>query len=236
VDVVDLSDPRCVGKAGDARFLARVLAEVERASVAASPDPDRVLWRLWAAKEAAFKAASKLRGAPPSFSHAAFLVDPAETLSGDGFGQVRWEDLTLRVHWHELAGRVAAVAWNGRTEDEPIEWGWGAAAELDPAPRDPLEALIVRLSERERAPIHSRASALVRLAARTALAEALEVEEGRIAVVTREGPRGRMPPEVLLDGNPAPADVSLSHHGRWFAWAIRLAVSLAPKQGPEGPG
>ena len=223
VDVVDLGDPRCQGKTEDARFLARVLAQVERDAVAAAPDAARVLWRLWAAKEAAFKVVSKLRGSPPPFVHAAFRVDPAGTLSRDGFGQVHWEHLTVRVHWHEQADRVGAIAWDGPTGDEPVEWGWGAASELDPAPDDPLETLVLRLSEGERAPVHSRGSALVRLAARAALATALAADEGRVAVISREGPKGRMPPEALLDGRAAPADVSLSHHGRWIAWAIRLA-------------
>jgi phosphopantetheinyl transferase (holo-ACP synthase) len=227
VDVVDLRDPRCEGKTDDARFLARVLADGERDAVAAATDAASVLWRLWAAKEAAFKVVSKLRGAPPPFAHAAFRVDPAGTRSGDGFGHVVWEDVTVRVHWHEMADRVGAIAWDGPAEDEPIEWGWGAASEIDPAPGEPLETLVLRLSEGERGPVHSRGSALVRLAARAALASALDADEKRIAVVSREGPKGRMPPEALLDGRAAPADVSLSHHGRWIAWAIRLAEPRA---------
>ena len=233
IDVVDLHDPRCVGKSEDGRFLARVLAEPERDAVGIGPDPDRVLWRLWAAKEAAFKVITKLRGAPPPFVHASFRVEPAGTRSGDGFGEVRWEELAVRVHWHELGDRIGAIAWNGPAGPEPIEWGWGAAIELDPAPHEPLETLILRLDEQERAPVHSRGSALVRLAARAALAGALGAEQGRIRVINRAGPKGRTPPEATLDGRPAPADVSLSHHGRWIAWALRLAEQrpLAAAQG-----
>ena len=91
IDVVDPRDRRCVGKARDERFLARVLAETERGAVGAAPDPDATLWRLWAAKEAAFKVITKVRGAPPVFVHAAFRVDPPGTLSEDGFGRVEWE-------------------------------------------------------------------------------------------------------------------------------------------------
>jgi phosphopantetheine--protein transferase-like protein len=222
IDVVDLGDPRCVDKARDARFLGRVLAPEERSAVLASTRPDTLLWRLWAAKEAAYKVVSKLRGAPPPFVHAAFRVDPPDASATDGYGQVRWGDLTVHVRWHELRGRVGALAWNGHPGGESVEWGWGAASELDPAPHDPLEALLTRLTEREGAAVHSRPSALVRLVARRALARALGAEERRLAVICGEGPKGRMPPEALLDGRPAPADVSLSHHGRWLAWAIRL--------------
>jgi hypothetical protein len=135
--------------------------------------------------------------------------------------------VTVRVHWHEQPDRVGAIAWDGPAGDEPVEWGWGAARELDPAPDDPLETLVLRLSEGERTPVHSRGSALVRLAARAALATALHADEARVAVITREGPKGRMPPVAMLDGRAAPADVSLSHHGRWIAWAIRLAEPRA---------
>lgn len=89
-------------------------------------------------------------------------------------------------------------------------------------PIDPLDVLLSRLSKRERAAVYSRGSTLVRLLARRALADALEVEESRVAVICGQGPKGRVPPQALLDGLPAPMDVSLSHHGRWPAWAIRL--------------
>ncbi len=79
----------------------------------------------------------------------------------------------------------------------------------------------------------------MRLAARAALAKALGVDEARVQVVSNDGPKGRIPPEVLLDGEPAPADVSLSHHGRWLAWALRVrdpsARAPTPKDGePAG--
>ena len=73
--------------------------------------------------------------------------------------------------------------------------------------------------------MHSRASVLVRLAARATLARGLDVAEARAQIVCGEGPRGRIPPEAVLDGNAAPVDVSLSHHGRWLAWGIRLSGS-----------
>ena len=222
VDVVDLRDRRCVGKAGDARFLARILNDVERGVLATAPDPHGPLWRLWAAKEAAYKVVSKVRGAPPAFVHAAFGVAPW-LMAANGPGRVEWEDVPVFIQWHELPGRIVALAWNGLATDSPPDWAWGAASDLDPEPTAPLEALVHRLSARERPPVHSRHSVLVRLAARAELARRLDVDEARVEVVCGEGPKGRVPPEALLDGRAAPADVSLSHHGDWLAWAIRLS-------------
>lgn len=220
IDVVDPDDARCAGKHADDRFLRRILADGERAFVSGAADPALALWRIWAAKEAAFKVVSKLRGAPPPFVHASFRVD--SSVAAEGFGAVTWEDVVVHVHWHAEPGRTVALGWNGLAA-APVEWGWGAVADLDRDPAAPLDALLARLTPREQAPVHSRASALVRLAARGALAHALQVDEARVEVVAGEGPKGRMPPEVLLDGRPAPADVSLSHHGRWLAWGVRLA-------------
>ena len=226
VDVVDVREPRCVGKARDTRFTSRVLNDIEQGALAVASDPDATLWRLWAAKEAAYKVVSKIRGRPPAFVHAGFRVDPPGTFSNDDFGRVRWEDLTIVVHWHQQPGRIAALAWNGQAGDEPLQWAWGSIAELDPDPGAPLETLMERLTERERRPVHSRSSALVRLAARATLANALGASEDRVEVICGDGPKGRVPPEAFLDGRRAPADVSLSHHGKWLAWAIRILDPL----------
>ena len=228
VDVVDLRHPRCADKATDERFTSRILNDVEQGALAVASDPNATLWRLWAAKEAAYKVVSKVRGKPPAFMHAAFRVDPPGTFSKDDFGRVRWEDISMVIHWHQVPGRIVALAWNGLILDQSVEWSWGAVDELDPEPGAPIEAILARLTERERGPVHSRSSALVRLAARSALASGLGVEERRLEVVCGEGPKGRMPPEALLDGQAAPADVSLSHHGKWLAWAIRLVEPRGP--------
>lgn len=226
VDVIDLEDRRCADKHEDERFLGRVLGDAERARVRAAQEPAEELWRIWAAKEAAFKVVSKLRGFPPPFVHARFRVEPHRDVAG--FGIVLWEEIPVHVHWHVQPGRIAALGWDGRATDEPVEWGWGPADALDPDPGGSMDALLIRLTERERRPIHSRGSVLVRLAARAALATALGVDESRLEVVSSEGPKGRTPPEVWLDGAPAPADVSLSHHGRWLGWGLRLADPVGP--------
>ena len=215
IDVVDLADPRCRGKATDRRFVGRILHASEAAAIASDPDPDRALWRLWAAKEAAFKVVSKAEGTPPPFVHADFRVD------GD---RVRWREREVPVRLEQRGEAVVAVAWEAGSEPSGVRWDVAEAGAVDPDPALDLAALVRRhLHEAERPPVHSRPSALVRLAARGALAEALGVTEGRLAVVCPGGPAGRVPPVAHLDGERCPADVSLSHHGRFLAWAVRVA-------------
>jgi hypothetical protein len=83
-----------------------------------------------------------------------------------------------------------------------------------------LEELRLALSEREADAVYSRESAAVRIGARGDIAEQLGVSESRLEIVCAPGPTSQRPPRVLLDGRDAPADVSLSHDGRWIAWAI----------------
>lgn len=216
IDVVDLGDPRCRGKASDRRFVRRVLAPAEATALERAADPDRELWRFWAAKEAAFKVVSKLVGEPPPFVHAAFEVTED--------GRVRWRDREVPVRLQQGGEALVALAWEPPGEEGAASWEAVLARELDPDPDLGLEELVLRhLQAAERPPVHSRPSALVRMGARRALSRALGVEEARLSVVCPGGPAGRTPPVVHLDGAPAAADVSLSHHGRYLAWAVRPA-------------
>jgi hypothetical protein len=211
-DVVDLHDPRTVGKTADTRFLARVLDERERAVVVASPRPDEALWMHWAGKEAAYKVVSKLRDEPPVFVHRDFVV------GGEGVdhGGSRYP---LRITRHEAA--LHAVSCSGAAPGNVLP-GIGRLDQPGAPWSGSREALMARLTAREADPVHSLASAAVRLGARAALANAMAVEERRLEIVCAPGATGRRPPRVLLDGSPTAADVSLSHHGDWIAWAILL--------------
>ena len=107
-DVVDLEDPAIAQTHLRERFVHRVCASSERALLASSPEPKRLLWSLFAAKEAAFKAISKVLAGPLVFAHSRFVVT-ADLRSVSYEKHVLW----LRV---DLEGPcVHAVAW---TDDE----------------------------------------------------------------------------------------------------------------------
>ncbi len=72
-DVVDLGDPETADAHLRERFLRRILCPGELALFRHAADPKARLWSLFAAKEAAYKAAVKLR--PDTlFAHRAFSV------------------------------------------------------------------------------------------------------------------------------------------------------------------
>lgn len=215
-DVVDTTHPRCAGKSADHRFLARILTPAEAETVRSASDPDRCLWLHWAAKEAAFKAATRVRGEPPVFEHAAFRVDLPE--AGDAVeGSVRWEELVLP--WREwqaphAVGGIHVVCWAEGPDGPPdLHGGTEAIPDGDRIPRN-------RFTERERRAVHSPPSGWARLRARAHLAELAGVDEDVLEIVTADGPPGRVPPAVLMRGEPTGWSVSLSHHGRLVAWAL----------------
>lgn len=230
-DVVDMLDPRLQGKPDDARFVERVLSSSERRFLDASADPDLELWCLWAAKEAAYKAVSKLRPEPPVFSHAAFVVDwagssiPSTPSAPVRSGVVRFEEALTPVVVTRSPGALHALAHRCLPARPSPDVGCGVELLASPGAswHGPLPELMARLSEREQGAVHSLASAAVRLAARAALASAMHVDESRLEIVCDPGPFGRRPPRVWLDGAATGADVSLSHAGRWIAWAYWVA-------------
>ena len=227
-DVVDLDRVRLRDPVIHERFLDRVLSGAERSRVDAHPE---WLWPIWAAKETAFKVATKVRGEAPVFAHRTF--ETALRVTPDGWmGTVTWEDVGVRVDIRSAPGVLHAV---GVVDDAA-----SAAADSVPGLADslrvgltrvdapaavwsaPLEDLLDRFTDAERDAIHTLESAAVRLAARRALADALGVAEARLEIVCAPGSTGRRPPHVRLDGRAAAADVSLSHDGPWIAWACTL--------------
>ena len=105
-DVVWLADPHNVGRHADLLLVRRVLTPRERLLVQVATDPDRMLWSLWAAKEAAFKAWSRdQRGL--KFSPSLFEVVPNPTL---GSATVTLGNQSLPVVWEQGPDWVHALA------------------------------------------------------------------------------------------------------------------------------
>ena len=230
-DVVDLTGPRVLGKASNARFLERIFSEEERAAIAGAPDPDLELWQRWAAKETAYKAVSKLRGSPPTLAHRAFVVSwshPSERDVSPGLrsGSVHYESTIIDVEaaWDRqtvhLVGWVGAAA--GSRKDDHLNSRLARLDEAGAAWSGPRTELERRLTPRELEAVHSQASVAVRIAARGAIADALAVDERRLEIVCAPGRPGRRPPAVLVDGQRGTVDVSLSHDGDWIAWAFAV--------------
>ncbi len=105
-DVVDLEEPGAPGAHLRERFVRRICSDSERAALEASRDPAELIWRLFAAKEAAYKVVARLAGGLP-FAHRRFVV-------AADLRTVRYEDLSLELATTGGGGWVHAVATVGR--------------------------------------------------------------------------------------------------------------------------
>lgn len=249
-DVVDLADPRCRGKARARRFLERVLSGGERAAVAGSPEPDRTLWIHWAAKEAAYKVRVKTAGERPVFRHAAFRVRLPEPLTGCPPGcdcrlavpaAVRHQGVEVPVRLDITHRYVHALALVPAPEAAPGPGGgagppWGAVEtgihRLGEEEREGWareDRLAGAFTRRELRFIATPPSAAVRARAKESLARFLGIGVEAVEILCLPGVGGRRgPPRIVVDGEPAPVDLSLSHHGAYVAWAFVRGPGAAP--------
>lgn len=224
-DVVDLAAPAARGKAADGRFLHRVFTAGEIARIRAAADPDRMLWMLWSAKEAAFKVARKLRADLP-FAHRRFeaWLDAAAA-DGDGgraSGGVRlhgWRGLGLSrlpVEWRATGSLVHCVARSVAERASSVRHAAVAVAARETG----LCTADGELTRRERDGVRSDESRHVR---RLAKALARQAGLGLVEIVRER--RGALlgPPRLYAPAAAVPLagwDLSLSHDGRFVAAAL----------------
>ena len=219
-DVVDLLDRDADRATYRPGFDARVFGAAERAAIHGAADASRVRWRLWAAKEAAYKAARRIDPETP-FSPIGFAVD-----AGDRSGvaaTVRHGEARYAVRFHDGRDFVHAVATRVRADASP------ARSIAAPAVDAIFEAMLIGHA-RVAAPTPDRQSALVRRHA----AHALAVRWGIDSALIDFERVGRIP-RILLEGRPTRVAVSLSHHGDHVAWALALPPA-APARARRGTG
>ncbi|MDP2839790.1 MAG: 4'-phosphopantetheinyl transferase superfamily protein [Syntrophales bacterium] len=205
-DVVDLKDPENIGKSKDDRFLGRVFTAGERELIASVPSPDTLLWSLWAAKEAAYKAVSSADPAVCSIPRRYRVVLEAE-------------DATRKVV--RLAGKV--ITPRGELVLEvavSADWVHALAAGAEEA----LKRLCRRVKRLEGGKGAVNPSAFVRGALLREIARRLDCPVGDLSVVKNQDGLGA--PRVLFRGELLAAEVSLSHDGRFAAFAFDPATLI----------
>jgi phosphopantetheinyl transferase (holo-ACP synthase) len=195
-DVVDLADPESAEAALHPRFDARAFAPAERARLRLSPRSARgaLRWALWAAKEAAWKAACADGLAAPF--HPSAVETRLARATGGLEGEAVVAGVAFRVRVTVAGGAVHAVA---------------RASAL--APGAVLAALAPLACDEPPVQAAGARSLALGLAGR-----ALGTARERLAV----GRSGRVP-RLLCDGAPAPFVLSLAHHGRFAAAALAPA-------------
>jgi phosphopantetheinyl transferase (holo-ACP synthase) len=196
-DVVDLHDPESQPAALHARFDVRVFTFDELRALNASASLHELRWTLWAAKESVYKVAKKL--------------DPA----------VRFLPRDFLVRW-VAEGRARVIHETGSFEvrvERTHEWIWAVATHTA-AGAASIEHPVNTGIERLEAP-GADASQSVREFVRAALGSRMDLPPGEVRIAADRGI-----PVALWRNRRLPVDVSLSHHGRFVAWAWgELAMS-----------
>jgi len=209
-DVVDLEDVDARPETFRRRFEVRVFAEEERQAIAADEHPQARRWAHWGAKEAAYKLARQL---DPRFVFSPVrLVARFESTQSSSGGMPR-----LR----ERHGHLALD--DGRSDDRPsrgvtnVELRSFETSEYVHVVALPVGAdwATVAMAVASLAESREDPGLAVRRLALRRIADELGVESGRLSI----GRRDRIP-TVELDGKTTQLALSLSHHGRFVAFAM----------------
>jgi hypothetical protein len=207
-DVVDLKTPEARNKSLDVRFIQKTLNRDEQQVVFVSAKPDSILWALWAAKETAYKAVSKsipdITSAPRCYP---VTLDCGDR-DAEAFGAVYTPVGVVPVKIFFHSDYVHCIGGTGCSRNlEEILFGLGEI-------RSDEEPFFYSLSERE--------SLTARKLIKKRIASCFGRNPDDIHVVCENGPRSHGPPKVCFKGQKGQIDISLSHDGRFAAYAFLL--------------
>ena len=200
-DVVDLHDPDSLPGALHRRFDVRVFTSNEREALRGSASPHALRWALWAAKESAYKVAKKL--------------DPAVRFLPRDFEVRRTEDASVVVH------ETGSFDLRLERTDE-----WVRAVATTTAANAPSTQRLVCTGVQRSEVSGTDPSRIVRELACAALGLRMDLSPGDIQIQADRG----IPVAVWHDRR-LPVDLSLSHHGRFVAWAWSVDLSAVPELG-----
>ena len=233
-DVVDLKHPENQGKSKDNRFLDRVFIGKERDRIAGAACPDKLLWALWAAKEAAFKVVS--RGEPTACStprRYEILLDAGnECKTANSAGKSAGPVITIgqnRCRATDPSG-VSETCLAGRAITPRGELALRIVVTDDyvhavsAATEGNLDRIFQRVDRMDVGEDAGEVSAFVRRQLLSEISRCLDCPLGELSI--GKEPLGPGAPFVLRRGQPLAVDISLSHDGRFAAFAFEVSRHL----------
>jgi hypothetical protein len=199
-DVVDLTDPRAVGKSQDIRFMDRVFTMNEQKAIFNHNNRDVFLWSLWAGKETAYKAICKIHpdvsSAPRRYEIELFSsagLVPERGAAHTPFGLVSIRLFVRSDHLHCV----------GVTEDidmDSVMWNV-SKIDQDRSSSD-YQSDIVRKMTKQKASCY------------------LNESPDTIEIIRERGRHGLGPPVLYVRNTKTAIDISMSHDGRFVACAL----------------
>jgi len=196
-DVVDLREPANTGKSQDSRFLKKILTDVEIDFVKNAENSDEALWSFWACKETAYKVIKK------TFPGIAFLprqwqVTFGKTKSKKSDGLVKVPDTgDVYIRLFSNPDYIHCVGTDKLAVPDKIICG------------------VENLPDEETDP-----SLFSRFCLAQSLAERFSLNFHQIKIKRTRTKGELQPPRVYIDGRKTDIDISLSHDGRFVAYAV----------------
>jgi phosphopantetheinyl transferase (holo-ACP synthase) len=224
-DIVDLNHPGNRGKSRDRRFVSRVFTAEEQERIDGAAAPDALLWMLWAAKEAAFKAAVK-RKPGTAFIPRAYAVTLADFSSANDRREDVPSDISIASDGDDTG--FPAIVGAVTTPAGPIDFSCSRSAGhvhcvavMNGAYRMARpDTDVLAVARKLTGPVDP--SSALRWEAIHYLASALKVSPFFIRIHREKMGAVSGPPRVYMEGRPTDMDISLSHDGRYIAFAVHL--------------
>lgn len=214
-DIVDLHLPENREKIRDRRFLDRVFTAEERAFIEQRPeDGHALLWALWAGKESAYKALGKnmpdISSAPRRYRVVFSVLAPDGNNGSDGHVQkIRSDKDSIWTGTVETpAGNVSCQALLTPDYAHCLAVAGGCL------PDERIVSHILKWKQPENPSAALRRSAIIHMAGAAA------VDPSAVEIIRYQTPKGLGMPCVLINGRRCATDITLSHDGRWGAFAL----------------
>ncbi|MFO7568791.1 MAG: 4'-phosphopantetheinyl transferase superfamily protein [Smithellaceae bacterium] len=208
---MDLKYPANAKKSLDSRYMEKILTGHEIAAVRASPDSDVTLWAFWTCKEAAYKVLQK-KSVDAAFMPRRWSVRyelPSDPSGGISFQTSGYADGQVLIPG---AGPVSIRLFVSSDYIHCL------AVDTDRA----LDRILFHVApwSEDIAVLAPDASGYVRAILIRRLAVQFNLSQESLQIVRSKTKTGLGPPVLYVSGNPsAVVDISLSHDGRFVAYA-----------------
>jgi len=206
-DIVDLTDQYAREKADDPRFVNRVLTPDEQECLASSDTPNHLLWAFWSAKETAYKIISKSH---PDVSSAPRRFD------------VTLEDTHNRITSGKVKTPYGVVHILVIFDNDYIHC---VGVEDQHVTSKRIKHGMYFIGDKNCHNIKEQAkteSMMAREAAKNGIASYLMLSPEDIDIIRPKTSQRNTPPYVSINGKKIDIDISLSHDGKYVAYAFSV--------------
>jgi hypothetical protein len=197
---VDLKEPANAGKSKDSRFLKKILTNAEIEFIQNAENPDAALWSHWACKETAYKVIKK------SFPDAAFIprqwqvtFNRSKSKYSDGEVIIPGKD-RVYIRLFSNLQYVYCIGADALTALDELIWS------------------VDVLPEKEKINL----SLFLRNCLAQSLAKHFSLNFHHIKIKRTRENGELQPPCVYVNGRKTDIDISLSHDGRFVAYAYHF--------------